>query len=149
VVYRWRTLTTERDKEVIYIGSAEDLRQRIQRVLTPGKKGGTNTTLNKVFTEHRSQGRKTVLEVLDFEAFTVNGILFSPRTLSSYFKRLTIENLLLALAQASGQVLLNSYKLEELLRLQAHARNLPRAQQDELWKKAVSALNELVTKKQS
>src|SRR5258708_7300999 len=55
-VYRWRIHPAAEvgKREDVYIGEAEDLVSRIQRVLTPSQsaKGGeTNRRLNKIFSE--------------------------------------------------------------------------------------------------
>lgn len=106
-VYRWRIMRSEGEtKEFIYIGEAEDLVQRIQRVRTPSRKardGDTNKRLNKIFHEHLSAGRKIVLDIADIEPFEINGIRFGRDTIDDRFQRRAIENILLAMAQASNE----------------------------------------------
>jgi hypothetical protein len=104
-VYRWRVMRTSAEtKEPIYIGEAEDLVRRIQRVRTPsrkGKKGDTNKRLNELFLSYLSAGRKIVLDIADVEDFEINGTRFGRDTMGDRFKRKTIENLLLAIEQKS------------------------------------------------
>jgi len=111
-VYRWRIHPGENGKkERVYIGQAEDLVTQIQRVLTPprtGKGGQTNRRLKKLFDAAVSTGRLVFLDIADFEKFELNGVEFSNRDLTDSFKRLTLENLLLCIAQAEGHPLLNS-----------------------------------------
>lgn len=130
-VYRWRVMRLPGEpKEPIYIGEAEDLVQRIQRVRTPAKNGksdNTNQRLNRIFHQHMLAGRKIVLDVADIQEFTLNGIRFDSSSISDRFKRRALENLLLVLAQHAGQFeLLNmvvepTSKAERLLkRLKPH-----------------------------
>lgn len=111
-VYRWRVMRTSGEpKEPIYIGEAEDLVYRVQRVLSPhrnAKRGNTNERLNRIFREHLAHGKKIVLEVADIDPFEVNGVRFDRHGLGDRFKRRALENLLLAIAQESrGFELLN------------------------------------------
>jgi len=106
-VYRWRVLRNPGEaKEMVYIGEAEDLIRRMQRVLTPSRKakeGDTNRRLNEIFNRELAAGRKIVLDVADIEPFEINGVPFASGSMGDRFKRRALENLLLALAQASGQ----------------------------------------------
>ena len=105
-VYRWRVMRVGSEmKERIYIGEAEHLVTRIQRVRTPSRKakeGDTNKRLNKLFTEYLSEGRKIVLDIADIEPFEVNSIRFDHSALGHRFRRRALENLLLAIAEVSG-----------------------------------------------
>lgn len=131
VVYRWRVLKNQPgDKEPIYIGEAEELPKRIQRVRTPSKTvkdTDTNKRLHQIFREFLSQGRKIVVDVVDLDPFEVNGVRFGRDTMGDTFKRRAVENILLALAQKSGEFeLLNAVVdpaeevREKLSRLSAH-----------------------------
>ncbi len=111
-VYRWRVMRTSGEpKEPIYIGEAEDLVQRIQRVRTPSKKakeGDTNRRLNKLFHEYLAAGKKIVVDIADIEPFEVNGVRFDRHGLGDRFKRRALENVLLVILQESmGFELLN------------------------------------------
>ena len=111
-VYRWRVMRISGEpKEPIYIGEAEDLVYRIQRVLTPhrnSKRGNTNERLNKIFHEYLAAGKKIVLDIADIEPFELNGVRFDKHGLGDRFKRRAVEHLLLAIAQESrGFELLN------------------------------------------
>lgn len=86
--------------EPVYIGQAEDLVRRIQRVLTPPratKNGNTNQRLNKIFSDFVRNGRRVVLDYADIDPFEVNGVRFGRDTLSDSFKRCALENVILAL----------------------------------------------------
>ncbi len=106
-VYRWRVMRIEGEvKEAIYIGEAEDLVRRIQRVLTPSRKtkgGDTNKRLNKIFHKYLKADRTIVLDIADFEPFEINGIRFGSDTIGDRFKRRALENILLGDAQASDK----------------------------------------------
>lgn len=111
-VYRWRVLQVAGEsREPIYIGEAEDLIRRIQRVRTPSKKakeGDTNKRLHDIFMKYLKAGRTIVLDVADVEPFEINGLRFGQETMGDRFKRRALENILLALAQKSkGFELLN------------------------------------------
>jgi len=142
VVYRWRILPLANDKETIYIGQAEDLHQRIQRVLTPSKKakaGDTNKRLKRVFDERRSLTKGVVLEIVEFEPFEFNGVRFSPDDLFNKFKRTALENLLLSFAHAGGQKLLNKFEDESITKF----KKLPLSKQMEFLKKAGVSVDEV------
>ncbi len=130
-VYRWRVLRLAGDaKEPIYIGEAEDLIQRIQRVRTPSKKakeGDTNRRLHDIFTKYLQAGRTIVLDIADIEPLEINGVRFGQETTGDRFKRRALENILLALAQKSEEFeLLNvvvdplDKATEKLLKLKPH-----------------------------
>ena len=85
-------------KEPIYIGEAEDLVRRIQRVITPGKKASetnTNYRLNKLFTSYVASGRTVVLDIADIQEFEINGQRYGGDTLGDRFKRRALENIIL------------------------------------------------------
>jgi len=144
-VYRWRVLQVQPgERETVYIGEAEDLIRRIQRVRTParGSKGGeTNRRLKQIFDEKISSGRTVVLDVADFEPFEINGVSFSSNELEDRFKRRALENLVLCFAQAEKQEILN--KVVDPVRKAVKAlQRLPRSQLREV----VAALQQKVGK---
>jgi hypothetical protein len=106
-VYRWRVLKNQPgEKEPIYIGEAEQLPRRIQRVCTPSKTAkdtDTNKRLHTIFHKYLSEGRKIAFDVADVEPFEISGVRFGGDTMHDPFKRLAVENILLALAQKSGE----------------------------------------------
>ena len=106
-VYRWRVLKNQPgEKEHIYIGEAEQLARRIQRVRTPSKAAkdtDTNKRLHTIFQKFLSEGRKIAFDVGDVEPFEINGVRFGGDTMHDSFKRLAVENILLAVAQKSGE----------------------------------------------
>lgn len=130
-VYRWRIMRLPGEqKETVYIGEAENIVRRIQRVLTPSrkpKKGDTNNRLNKIFSDCVAAGRRIVFDIADVDPFEINGIRFGRDTLGDHFKRCAIENILLVMTGAEPQwELLNvvvdpaEKALEALQRLPPH-----------------------------
>jgi len=110
-VYRWRVHPGEDGKpEPVYIGEAEVLVRRVQKVLTPprtAKGGETNKRLREIFDRERAAGKSIFLDVADFEPFEINAVLFSREELGDRFKRRLLEDLSLCFAQALGHPLLN------------------------------------------
>jgi hypothetical protein len=123
-VYRWRVLKRQPgEKETIYIGEAEELARRIQRVLTPSataKDSDTNKRLHQFF-RNCLLNQKIVIDVLRVEPFEINGVRLDQQSVGDRFKRRALENLALIFAQASGEFeLLNIFidpldKARELL----------------------------------
>lgn len=146
-IYRWRVIPSGEDgRETVYIGQAEDLAQRVQRVLTPGhgRKGDpTDRRLQTAFRELLSKRKKMVLEIADFEEFEINGVHFSPSVLADRFRRLAVENLILAVQQAAGYNLLN--KVEDLKRKQfwKMLRKMPARERSQLLEKLAPDLMKL------
>ena len=61
-------------KEPIYIGEAEELPKRIQRVRTPSNKAkdsNTNKRLHQIFQKYLTEGRIIVIDVADIDPFEV------------------------------------------------------------------------------
>ena len=118
VVYRWRVLKNQPgDKEPIYIGEAEELPRRIQRVRTPSTKAKeteTNRRLHQIFQKYLAEGRKIVIDTADVELFEVNGIRFDNMGLRDRFKRCVLENLMLVIAQQSNEFELLNMVVEPL-----------------------------------
>lgn len=117
-VYRWRVLKNQPgDKEPIYIGEAQQLQRRIQRVCTPPKTAkdtNTNRRLNQIFRKFLSEGRQIAVDVGDVESFEINGVGFGKYTMHDPFKRRAVENILLALAQKSGDYELRNVFVDRL-----------------------------------
>ncbi len=107
VVYRWRVMRGQPgDKELIYIGEAEELSRRIQRVRTPSMKvkdSDTNKRLHQIFHRYLSGNRKIVIDIADIEPFELNGIRFDSHGDGDRFKRRALENLFLVIAQQSKE----------------------------------------------
>ena len=110
-IYRWRvTPSVPKERELVYIGEAEDLHRRVQRVLTPSKKekvGDTNFRLHQLFEAFVAQGARVLLEIATFGDFKVNGLLFSPSTVGNEFVRCAVESMLVRLAHNDNAELLN------------------------------------------
>lgn len=67
------------------------------------KETDTNKRLHTIFQRYLSEGRKIAFDVGDVEPFEINGVRFGSDTMHDPFKRLAVENILLALAQKSGE----------------------------------------------
>lgn len=110
-VYRWRIHPAAPGrKEAVYIGEAENLVQRVLRVLTPPKakgSGQTNQRLKKVFDEAVEGNKRVFLDFADFDRFEINGVLLSPAELDDKFKRCLMENLSLCTAERERFEILN------------------------------------------
>ncbi|MGH9688593.1 MAG: hypothetical protein ACRD5K_16035 [Candidatus Acidiferrales bacterium] len=142
-VYRWSVHPVEPGRsQQVYIGEADDLLVRIQRVLTPAKvakPSDTNGRLKRIFDEQIAAGRHVSLSVLDFSPFELNGALFAADRLSHQYLRRALENICLCMAETEGKELLNK-KVEPLGRakrkkIQEWLKLNPR-QTSELLKKA-------------
>jgi hypothetical protein len=93
-------------KEPIYIGEAENVVSRIQRVITPAKKApesNTNLRLNKLFTSYVAGGRMVALDIADIQEFEINGKRYGGDTLGDRFKRRALENIILVDAAKDSQ----------------------------------------------
>ena len=80
-----------------------------------------------MFQKYLSEGRKIAFDVGDVEPFEINGMRFGGDTMHDTFKRRAVENILLALAQKSGEYeLLNVFvdwvadAVEKLSKLPPH-----------------------------
>jgi hypothetical protein len=105
VIYRWRVMRKEGgEKEPIYIGEAEELPRRMQRIRTPSKKArasDTNKRLHDIFQKYLSAAREIVIDLADVKPFEIGGVRFGRNDLADRFKRRALENILLAQAQKS------------------------------------------------
>jgi len=117
-VYRWRVLRIPGEaKEPVYIGEAEDIANRIQRVLTPPRKTlkpNTNARLNTILSKRVAAGRTVALDIADVDPFEINDIRFGREAMGDRFKRRMIENLMLVIAQKSEQFELLNIVVEPL-----------------------------------
>jgi len=128
-VYRWRVMRTSTNtKEPIYIGEAEDVVRRIQRVRTPSRKAkevDTNKRLNALFHSYLSAGNIIFLEIVDVESFELNGVRFGRDTMGDRFKRRMTENLLLAIEQKSGAYELLNITIDPVQKARKALEKLP------------------------
>jgi len=138
-VYKWSVHPVEFGKpQPVYIGEANNLLLRIQRVLTPAraaKRGDTNARLKKVFDEHISSGRHVSLAVLNVQSFEIDGALFSADRLGHQYVRRALENICLCVAEAGGQDLLNR-KIEPVDRVIKEIQKLTPKQRTEILRVA-------------
>ncbi len=104
-------------REPVYIGEAEDVVYRIQRVLTPSrsaKPGDTNKRLNGVFAKHVAAGRTVTLDIADVEPFEINGMRFGRGEMGDRFKRRMLENLMVVVTQGDRKFELLNMTVEPL-----------------------------------
>lgn len=114
-IYRWSVRSQDSQlPEAVYIGEAENLSVRVQRVLTPGKaesrSGQTNKRLRREFDNRLAKRKKISLETAEFEDFEINGVKFSNQQLQNRFYRCALENLLIIVEQATGRDVLNRFE---------------------------------------
>jgi len=127
-VYQWRVLRAPGEpKEPVYIGEAEDVVYRIQRVLTPprkAKESNTNRRLNEIFTKYIAAGRTVALDIADIEPFEINGIRFGSGAMADRFKRRMMENLMLVIAQEAKNCELLNVVVDPLSKVESLIKKL-------------------------
>ena len=107
-VYRWMVCTPNDRIYAYYVGETNNLAERIQQYISPGKQQRTNLRLKAYFDEATSQGKRVVVQKLVFEPSQLNHVTFSTERLTHTHLRRTLENLTLAwLDIENGPVLLN------------------------------------------
>ena len=138
-VYRWRVLRIPGEpREPIYIGEAEDIANRVQRVLTPPRrtsKNNTNARLNTIFTNHVTARRTVALDIADVEPFEISGIRFGRDEMGDRFKRRMVENLMLVIAEKSGHFELLNIVVEPLDKIQRFIRTLKPHEKREIMRR--------------
>ncbi len=108
-VYRWVVFQSEPgDLKQLYIGEAKILSRRIGNYLNPGRTQQTSQRLNRVFTEEVNNGRKVIMEVLEFETFDTGAISISPADLDNVKVRRFLEGLFILHYQNKGYKVLNA-----------------------------------------
>jgi len=113
-VYRWRVFPSlPGKKEEVYIGEAEILVRRAQRVLSAkdasNSESKTDYRLRKYFDGQVKISRNVALEWLDFQPFEIECVRFEAGELWDPFKRKCIENLALTIAAGQQWEILNVY----------------------------------------
>jgi hypothetical protein len=152
VIYRWSVSSSEAvQSEAVYVGEAEDLSVRIQRVLTPGeteKRGGqTNERLRKKFDEGLAKGNKISLETADFEDFEFNRVCLSKQQLHNRFHRCALENLLILVEVAAGREVLNHLPTFENKATRMLSKVYPNVPRGEIHRKMKEFFNHMQNKK--
>ena len=95
-VYRW-TVNSDKGKLVaIYFGETENLYRRMGQYLRPGPSQKTNLRIKAQSDQALLQRSSIGLEVLSFEAFTLNSVKFDDTCLGYSYMRQCLENLTLA-----------------------------------------------------
>ncbi len=112
-VYRWRVFPADNGKkEEVYIGEAEILSRRAQRILRATKnteRDNTDGRLRSYFENCTRSGKHVALEWLDFEPFEIECVRFEARELWDPFKRKCLENLALSVSAEQQLEILNVY----------------------------------------
>ena len=107
-VYRWNVFqSAPGDLKMAYVGEAEILTRRIYHYSHPGPSQQTNLRLKAYFERQISEGHRVLLEVLDFEPFTLNGLVVSPADLTDKLVRRFVESLAGLWTKQDGFTLLN------------------------------------------
>lgn len=138
-VYRWRVLRIAgEEKEPVYIGEAENIVRRMQRVVTPAKKeraGDTSYRLNKIFKDFVAKDRTVVLDIADIDQFELNGQRYGGDTLGDRFKRRALENILLVDAVNDSHVELLNILIDPVEKVRVWLATLPPNQVREIFEK--------------
>jgi len=108
-VYRW----VLSGKKRTLVGESDDLHQRLQAYVGSGL--GRHVEIRRVFDEELKSEGSVQLEVLKFEGFTINGIVFDETSLHSFFVRRVLENICSELLQRDGHELLNATPQKRLI----------------------------------
>ncbi len=101
VVYRWALSGQRRT----LVGETGNLYERVQAYVGSGL--GRHIEIRRVFDEELKSGGTVGLEVLKFDTFKINGVMFDEQRLHSTFVRVVLENLCCAVLSQQGVQLLN------------------------------------------
>ncbi len=110
-IYRWRIHPLNHaEKESVYIGQAEVVAKRVQRIHSPSRKAiDPYAKLKPLFDMRVKAGDKVFLDVLDFSPFELNRILFTSDRLGEAYKRHFLESLCICEAYRDGYQVLNKF----------------------------------------
>jgi|GEM_PF-2233891 len=96
-LYRWVFRGQSGVISAAYIGEAENLAQRVQGYIWPGRTQQTNLRMKDEFLKHMSSGGAVELQILRFEPFGINNVnVFHESQLGNPYIRKMMENFLLA-----------------------------------------------------
>ncbi len=113
-VYRWifHPLGTP---PTCLVGSTDDLYRRVSEYHSHTSE--YHASVRQAFEEHRSSGGTVRLEVLQFDAFYINGAEFSNKRLIDPFICVALEKICCAELESQGVHLLNSNLMKKTLRM--------------------------------
>ncbi len=112
-VYRW--LVRRDQKTSVYIGETENLATRLSQYLKPGSSQATNKRIRAFLDSEHQCGARISLEVLEFDPFAINGLIYSVETLGTKETRCFLENLLITQLPAGVEKLNQLTSFEEKL----------------------------------
>jgi hypothetical protein len=104
-IYRW-SLGPQDGRNEFLVGETENLYRRIGHYLK--HKSGAHVEFRNSFDKARNSGREVSLQILKFEPFNINGIIFSLDRLHDPFVRLVLENLCCLQVLEDGSRLVNA-----------------------------------------
>lgn len=125
-VYRW----VLSGKKRTLVGESGDLYQRLQAYVGSGF--ARHVEIRRVFDEELKSGGSVQLEVLKFEGFAINGVVFDEHKLRSFFVRRLLENLCSAILVQQGFELLNDTPEKRAIGKIARALSLSEEQAQEV-----------------
>jgi hypothetical protein len=107
-VYCWRIDRTGM-RTVVYIGETDCVIRRLRGVLWPSNKGGeTNLRLCSLFRGLLGPGAQITLELLEFEAFVMNGYEVTMERLRNPYLRKLVEDIAIVTEAKLGSIVLNA-----------------------------------------
>ncbi|MGA3332922.1 MAG: hypothetical protein ABSC62_02025 [Terracidiphilus sp.] len=106
-VYRWAVYEKKILRKV-YIGEAENLRDRVDHYFKPGTKPGTDLHLNKIFSRDVAKGANVRLEVLHIDPIYLNNVYLCDGRLADQYIRKMMENFTLADSDVTQYQILNA-----------------------------------------
>ena len=124
-IYRWQ-LSCPQEKPRFLVGETEDLYRRIGEYLA--HKNEHHRNIRKEFDRCCASGGQVGIEILQFEIFVINGVIFSVDKVYDPFIRGVLENLCCAYLRKQSFELLNATLEKKLVReLMKLQKNSPEA----------------------
>ncbi len=107
-VYCWR-VDRPGLRSVVYVGETDCVLRRLRGVLWPSNKGAeTNQRLGRLFRSLLVPGAQITLELLEFEAFIVNGYKVTMERLRNPYLRKLLEDIAIVTEARLGSIVLNA-----------------------------------------
>ncbi len=134
-VYRW-VLSGQGHASQFLVGQTGNLYKRMQSYV--GSTLGRHVTIRKLFDAVRGSGGTVGLEVIKFDTFSINGVVFDKERLHSTFARLVLENLCCAVLYQQGLQLLNVTPEKRTIRKTAQELTVPLGILEEVIRRVTS-----------
>ncbi len=135
VVYRW-ALSRQGSKPQFVVGETEDLYKRVQAYVRSTPKNLVE--IRKHFDRVHASGGTVGLEVLRFEDFAINRVVFDEHRLRSFFVRRVLENICSEILVQQGFELLNDTSQKRAIRKAARLSGLPAEQLERVVQEVTS-----------